>query len=226
MDVVSPLRRTLNGSTRATGAGAHKPLYKHLYIQVLIGIALGVVFGLVAPRLAVQMKPLGDAFIKLIQMLIAPIVFATVVVGVARMGDMKEVGRIGLKTIAYFEIVTTLALAIGLIVVNVLRPGAGMNVDPNALDTSGIQTYTTSAQHLSAVETVLNIIPQTAVGAFTNGDILQVLLFSILFGAALARLGERGRQMIGLIDELGHVLFGMVRMIMYLAPIGAFGAIA
>jgi aerobic C4-dicarboxylate transport protein len=180
----------------------------------------------VAPAVAVQMRPLGDAFIKLIRMLIAPIVFATVVGGIARMGDMKEVGRIGLKALVYFEVVTTLALIIGLLVVNVLRPGAGLNVDPNSLNIQSIQSYTTSAQQLNGVDFFLNIIPATVFDAFTKGDVLQVLLFSILFGAALAHFRERGRPMVDLIDQLSHVLFGIVRLIMYAAPLGAFGSIA
>jgi aerobic C4-dicarboxylate transport protein len=203
-----------------------KPFYRHMYVQVLIAIVIGTLFGLVAPGLAVQMRPLGDGFIKLIRMLIAPIVFATVVVGIAKMGDMKEVGRIGLKALVYFEVVTTLALIIGLVVVNVLRPGAGLNVDPNSLNTQSIQTYTSSAEHLNGVDFFLNIIPATVFDAFTKGDVLQVLLFSILFGAALAHFGERGQPLVHLIDELSHVLFGIVRLIMYLAPVGAFGSIA
>jgi aerobic C4-dicarboxylate transport protein len=159
-------------------------------------------------------------------MLIGPIVFATVVVGIARMGDIKAVGRIGLKTIIYFEAVTTLALAIGLLVVNLLQPGGGMNVDVNALDTKGIQSYTSSAQQLNGVDFFMNIIPNTVFDAFTKGDILQVLLFSILFGLALAHLGERGRALVDIIDQASHALFGIVRLIMYVAPIGAFGAIA
>src|SRR5436309_15302469 len=206
--------------------GHHKPFYKHMYVQVLIAIAIGTLLGLVAPALAVQMRPLGDAFIKAIRMLIGPIVFATVVVGIAKMGDMREVGRIGLKALIYFEVVTTLALLIGLAVVNTMRPGAGLNIDPNSLNTQSIQSYTQSAQQLNGVDFFLNIIPTTVFDAFTRGDILQVLLFSILFGAALAHFGERGRPMVELIDQFGHVLFGIVRLIMYAAPIGAFGSIA
>jgi aerobic C4-dicarboxylate transport protein len=197
-----------------------------MYVQVLIAIIIGTLLGLVAPGVAVQMRPLGDGFIKLIRMLIAPIVFATVVVGIAKMGDMKEVGRIGIKALIYFEVVTTLALVIGLLVVNLLQPGGGLNVDPNALNTQSIQSYTTSAQQLNGVDFFLNIIPSTVFDAFTKGDILQVLLFSILFGAALAHFGERGRPVVDVIDQLSHVLFGIVRLIMYLAPLGAFGSIA
>lgn len=203
-----------------------KPVYQHLYVQVLGAIALGVVLGLVAPGLAVQMRPLGDGFIKLIRMLIAPIIFTTVVVGIAKMGDMKEVGRIGIKALVYFEVVTTLALILGLLVVNLLRPGAGMNVDATTLDTKSIQTYTAGAQQLNGVDFAMNIIPTTVFDAFTKGDILQVLLFAILFAAALAHCGERGRPLVEMIDQAGHALFGVVRIIMYLAPLGAFGSIA
>ncbi|GAC1321330.1 MAG: C4-dicarboxylate transporter DctC [Chloroflexota bacterium] len=213
----------------SAGAPVGRPrtaVYKHTYVQVLIAIALGILLGMLAPGIASAMKPLGDGFIKVIRMLIAPIVFTTVVVGVARMGDMKEVGRIGLKTLVYFEVITTLALILGLLVVNVLQPGAGMNVDPQSLDTKGIQTYTANAQQLNWVDFFLNIIPTTVFDAFTKGDVLQVLLFSLLFGAALSRLGERGRPLVNGIDQASHALFGIVRMLMYLAPIGAFGAIA
>jgi len=203
-----------------------KPWYQHTYVQVLIAIGLGALFGLLAPSWAVQAKPLGDGFIKLIRMLIAPIVFATVVVGVARMGSMKEVGRIGLKTLLYFEVVTTVALLLGLVVANVLQPGAGLNVDPNSLDVKSIQSYTASAEQLNGVDFFMNIIPTTVFDAFGRGDVLQVLLIALLFGAALAHLGERGKPLVDLVDQIGHVFFGIVRLIMYVAPIGAFGAIA
>jgi len=226
MGVDSPMKRASGAGGVASGVPRGRPFYKHLYVQVLTAIALGVLLGLVAPAIAVQLKPLGDGFIKVIRMLIATIVFATVVVGVARMGDMKEVGRIGIKAIIYFEVITTLALVLGLIVVNLLQPGAGMNADPNELDIKGIQSYTANAQQLNGVEFFLNIIPTTVFDAFTKGEILQVLLFSLLFGAALAHLGERGRRLVDIIDQSSHVLFGIVRIIMYLAPLGAFCAIA
>jgi aerobic C4-dicarboxylate transport protein len=204
----------------------HKPIHAHLYFQVLVAIAIGVALGAYAPATAVLMKPLGDAFIRLIKMMIAPIIFTTVVVGIAKMGDMKEVGRVGLKALVYFEVVSTLALAIGLVVVNVVRPGAGFNADASTLDTREVDTYTTRAKSLSAVEMLLHIIPDSAVGAFAGGEILQVLLFSVLFGLALARYGEKGRPLLDLLDRLSHVLFDVIGIIMRVAPIGAFGAMA
>ncbi len=210
-----------------TTAPAHrKPIYAHLYVQVLAAILIGVVLGFTYPDLAKQMKPLGDGFIKLIRMMIAPIIFATVVAGIAKMGDMKSVGRVGLKALLYFEAVTSVALLIGLVVVNVFQPGAGINANPQTIDARGIQTYTQGAQELHGIDFVLNIIPTTVVDAFAKGDILQVLLFSILFGAALSRFGERGRPVVDFIDAVGHALFGVVGIIMRVAPLGAFGAMA
>lgn len=203
-----------------------KPLYAQLYFQVLIAICLGAAFGHFCPELAKQMKPLGDGFIKLIKMMITPIVFTTIVVGIAKMGDMKKVGRVGLKALIYFEVVSTLALAIGLIVVNVVRPGAGINADVSKLDTHGIANYTASAKSQTAVGLILHVIPESVVGAFASGEILQVILFSILFGVALARYGEQGKPMVDLIDRLSHVLFNVISIVMKLAPIGAFGAMA
>jgi aerobic C4-dicarboxylate transport protein len=201
-------------------------VYKHLYVQVLLAIALGVALGLLFPGLARQMKPLGDGFIKLVRMIIAPIIFATVVVGIAKIGDLKKVGRVGLKAIVYFELTTTLALVIGLIVVHLIRPGEGMNVDPAKIDTKTIAPYAKEGQSLSTVDRLLHIIPDSVVGGFAEGNILQVLLFSILFGLALAQFGEKGRPLVELFDLLSHVLFGIIGIIMRFAPIGAFGAMA
>lgn len=203
-----------------------KPLYAQLYFQVLIAIFLGAAFGHFCPQLATTMKPLGDGFIKLIKMMIAPIVFGTIVVGIAKMGDMKKVGRVGLKALIYFEVVSTLALAIGLIVVNVVRPGAGINADVSKLDTKAIAGYTASAKSQSAVDLILHVIPDSIVGAFASGEILQVILFSILFGVALARFGEQGKPLVDLVDRLTHVLFDVIGLVMRLAPVGAFGAMA
>jgi aerobic C4-dicarboxylate transport protein len=172
------------------------------------------------------MKPLGDGFIKLIKMIIAPIIFCTVVTGIAGMEDMKKVGRVGVKALLYFEIVSTLALAIGLLVVSVIQPGAGMNADVSKLDTRALETFTAKAQSHGTVDFLINIIPNTVVEAFAKGDILQVLFFSILFGFALSMLGPRGKVVFNLIDEVAHVLFGVVGIIMKAAPIGAFGAMA
>ena len=203
-----------------------KPLYSHLYFQVLVAIAIGVALGFFYPATAETMKPLGDGFIKLIKMMIAPIIFTTVVVGIAKIGDMKEVGRVGLKALIYFELVSSLALTIGLVVINVVRPGHGLNADVSTLDTKAVESYATSAKSLSTVDMLLHIIPDSAVGAFAEGEILQVLLFSVLFGLALARLGENGRKLIDLIDQLSHVLFNVIGIIMRVAPLGAFGAMA
>jgi aerobic C4-dicarboxylate transport protein len=203
-----------------------KPIYARLYFQVLMAIALGAALGSVHPELAIAMKPLGDAFIRLVKMMIAPIVFTTVVVGIAKMGDMKTVGRVGLKALIYFEVVSTLALIIGLVVVNVVHPGAGLNADPNALDAKGIASYTAEARSFSGVDFLLHVIPDSVVGAFARGDILQVLLFSVLFGLALAHFGEKGKPLVDLLDRLSHVLFNVIGIVMRVAPIGAFGAMA
>jgi aerobic C4-dicarboxylate transport protein len=199
---------------------------KSLYAQVLVAIAIGALIGWRFPHTGEALKPLGDAFIKLIKMLIAPIVFSTIVVGIAGMGDLRKAGRVGLKSIAYFEIVTTAALAIGLVVANVLRPGEGIHASPASLDASALNEYTQRARVLHGAGHLLHVIPDTLVGAFAEGEILQVLLVAVLFGIALAQLGERGRPMIELCDQLAHALFRVVGIIMRLAPIGALGAIA
>jgi aerobic C4-dicarboxylate transport protein len=203
-----------------------RPWYTHLYAQVLCAIAVGILLGHFWPSIGAQMKPLGDAFIKLIKMLIAPIIFCTVVHGIASMEDMKKVGRVGLKALIYFEVMTTVALVIGLTVVNVWRPGAGMNVDPASLDTTSIASYTAQAGEQSTVEFLLHIIPATVVGAFADGEILQVLLFAVLFSFALHWLGERGKPLLHIIDLTAHTFFGIVAIVMKAAPIGAFGAMA
>ncbi len=205
-------------STPRRGAG--------LYVQVLIAIAVGVLLGLFAPATAAAMKPLGDGFIKLVKMMIAPIVFTTVVVGIAHMGAMKDVGRIGLRALVYFEVVSTVALAVGLVVVTLLRPGEGVGFDPSAVDVSAVSAYTTESAHLSAVDFILNVIPDTIVGAFARGEVLPVLLFSVLFGLALLRIGPRGAPLVGLLSTLSDALFDVVAIVMRLAPIGAFGAMA
>src|SRR5215510_4657500 len=197
-----------------------------LYIQVLIAIAIGVALGLFAPAQAAAMKPLGDGFIKLVKMMIAPIVFTTVVVGIAHMGAMRDVGRIGFRALVYFEVVSTVALVIGLIVVSVLRPGEGVGFNPATADLSSVSAYTSGAQHLSTIEFLLNVIPDTIVGAFARGEVLQVLLFSVFFGLALLGLGERVRPLVQIIAMASEGLFAVVGLIMRLAPIGAFGAMA
>jgi aerobic C4-dicarboxylate transport protein len=203
-----------------------KRSFSSLYLQVLVAVALGALLGFLNPPLGAAMKPLGDGFIKLVKMLIAPIVFATVVTGIAKMGDLKRVGRIGFKGIVYFEVLTTFALALGLLVGKLIQPGAGMNVNPAALDTSAIANYTSSGHSLSTVDFLLNVIPKDVADAFARGDILQVLLFSILFGVALAAFKERGSLVLRFVEELSHVLFRIVAIVMRVAPIGAFGAMA
>jgi aerobic C4-dicarboxylate transport protein len=203
-----------------------KPLYTHLYFQVLTGITIGVLLGYFSPETGAAMRPLGDGFIRLIRMIIAPIIFGTVVVGIARMGDMKNVGRIGIRALIYFEVVSTLALLIGLVVINIYQPGAGINADPATLDTKAVAAYTSSAEHLSTVDFLMNVIPATVIDAFARGEILQVLFFSVLFGLALLHFGEKGRGLVAIIDEFTHALFGVVGLIMRVAPIGAFGAMA
>jgi aerobic C4-dicarboxylate transport protein len=204
----------------------HKPFYTHLYVQVLTAIVIGALLGHFYPHIGEAMKPLGDGFIKLIKMLIAPIIFCTVVHGIASMEDMKKVGRVGLKALIYFEVMTTLALIVGLIIVNILQPGAGMNVDARTIDTKSIQIYTTKAGQQGTVEFLMHIIPNTVVGAFAEGEILQVLFFAILFAFGLFMLGERGRLVLAFIDIISHTFFGIVGIIMKAAPIGAFGAMA
>jgi aerobic C4-dicarboxylate transport protein len=207
-------------------ATAPRPFYRTLYFYVLIAIAIGVLLGHYFPETGARMKPLGDGFIKLIKMLIAPIIFCTVVTGIAGMENMKAVGKTGVLALLYFEIVSTLALLIGLVIVNVVQPGAGMNVDPATLDAKAVETYARQAEQQTLVDFFLNIIPATVVDAFAKGEILQVLLFALLFGFALHALGERGRGLLDWLDRLSHVFFGIVGMVMRLAPIGAFGAMA
>ncbi|WP_394839300.1 dicarboxylate/amino acid:cation symporter [Pendulispora rubella] len=207
-------------------AAEKKPLYKILYVQVLFAIACGVVLGYVRPQLAVEMRPFGDGFIKLIKMIIAPVIFCTIVAGIGGMQDMKKIGRIGGKALLYFEIVSTFALAIGLIVANLVKPGAGFNVDPHTLDTKEIAEFTTRAKGQHTVDFLLNIIPTTVVDAFAKGEILQVLLLAVLFGFAVSALGERGKAILHFIELAAKAIFGVVNIIMKVAPLGAFGAMA
>ncbi|ARU95912.1 dicarboxylate/amino acid:cation symporter [Tatumella citrea] len=203
-----------------------KSLFRSLYIQVLIAIAIGVFLGHFYPEIGTQMKPLGDGFIKLIKMVIAPVIFCTVVTGIAGMESMKAVGRTGAIALLYFEIVSTLALIIGLIVVNIAQPGAGMNIDPASLDASAITTYANQAKQQGIVSFIMDIIPNSVIGAFASGNILQVLMFAILFGFALHRLGNTGTLIFNVIENFSRVIFGIINMIMRLAPLGAFGAMA
>ena len=205
---------------------AKPPFYKSLYVQVLTAIVIGVLLGHFYPQTGAEMKPLGDAFIKLIKMIIAPIIFCTVVIGIAGMEDMKKVGKTGGLALLYFEVVSTVALIIGLVIVNVVQPGAGMNIDPSTLDTKGIQAYTAPGKLGTTTEFLMGIIPNTLVDAFAKGEMLQVLLIAMLFGFALHRFGGRGTLVFDMIEKTSHVLFAIVGMIMKLAPIGAFGAMA
>jgi aerobic C4-dicarboxylate transport protein len=196
-----------------------------LYFRVLVGVVAGVVVGLVWPHFAELLKPFGDGFIKLIRMMVAPIIFLTVVVGIASVGDLRKLGRLGIKALLYFEVVTTLALGIGMVVANVVQPGRGMNVNPAALDIKSVAQYTTQGQHLSTVDFLLNIIPDTFVGAFAKGEILQVLFLAILTGVALATLDQEQRLIDGA-RALSGVCYRIINIIMEAAPLGAFGAMA
>ena len=203
-----------------------KPLYRSLYFQVIVAIVIGVVLGHFWPATGEAMKPLGDAFIKLIKMMIAPIIFCTVVIGIAGMEDMKKVGKTGGLALVYFEVVSTIALIVGLVIVNFAQPGAGMHVDPHSLDTKAVAAYTGPGKMETTVGFLMNVIPSTIVDAFAKGEILQVLLFAVLFGFALHAFGGRGTLVFDFIEKTSHVLFRIVGFIMRVAPLGAFGAMA
>ena len=203
-----------------------RAFFASIYGQVLVATLIGVAVGHWFPQTGAAMKPLGDAFIKLVRMIVGPIIFCTVVAGIAGAGGLKGLGRTGLVTLIYFEIVTTAALMIGLLVVNVIQPGAGMNVDPTSLDTTAVNQYVTAGRAHTVTDTLLSIIPSSPVDAFARTDILQVLFFSVLFGIALSALGEKGRPVTDGIDRIAQVLFRIVGMIMHVAPVGAFGAMA
>ncbi|MBK9079031.1 MAG: dicarboxylate/amino acid:cation symporter [Hyphomicrobium sp.] len=205
---------------------ARKPFYAHLYVQVLIAIAAGVAVGHFYPSTGEALKPLGDGFIKLIKMVIAPVIFVTVVHGIASMRDVKKVGRVGAKALIYFEVVTTIALAIGLIVGNIVQPGAGMNVDASTIDTKDIASFVAKSSEQSTTAFLLDIIPTTMMGAIADGNILQVLFVALLFAFGLQATGERGKPLLAFIEQLAHVLFKIVGFIMKFAPVGAFGAMA
>ena len=209
-----------------SSAQVRKPIYQSLYAQVITAIIIGVLLGHFVPAYGEAMKPLGDGFIKLIKMIIAPIIFCTVVVGIAGMEDMKKVGKTGGMALLYFEVVSSIALVLGLIIVNVVQPGAGMNIDPKSLDTKALSAYTGPGKMQGTVDFLLSIIPNTVIDAFAKGEMLQVLLFAMLFGFALHRFGGRGTMVFDLIEKTSHVLFAIVGFIMKAAPIGAFGAMA
>src|ERR1700722_17714776 len=213
-------------SHRARVAEPKKPFYKNLWIQVLAAIALALLLGHFYPAKAIAMKPLGDAFIRLIAMVITLIIFCTVVSGIANVQDIKKVGRLGGKALLYFEVVSTFALFIGLVVGNVVKPGAGFNINPATLDPKAIADFAGQAKAQSVTEFLMHIIPNTVVDAFAKGDILQVVLLAILFGFALSIVGQRSKMIVDLFAALTHAVFGVINILMRLAPIGAFGAMA
>jgi aerobic C4-dicarboxylate transport protein len=216
------LRRTLT----APGTTPHRPLLRRLYVQVLIAIAAGILLGHFYPSLGVKMKPFSDGFIMLIRAVVPPIIFATVAVGIAKMGDMRRVGIVGLRALIYFEVVSTLALFIGLAVGNLLQPGAGLHINPATLDDKAIAGYVAGAKSLTIVELLMKMIPHNMVGAVAEGEILPVLVMGVLFGFALCHMGARAERLVSLIDDFTHALFGIVRIVMYVAPLAAFGAMA
>src|SRR5437763_880366 len=201
-------------------------LLKKLYVQVLVAVAIGILLGIVYPGFAVDMKPLSDAFITLIRAVVPAIIFATVAVGIAKMGDMRRVGVVGVRAIIYFEVVSTIALVVGLVVGNLWQPGAGLHKAVDSLDPTQVAGYVTSAKSLTIVDFLMKMIPSNLVGAVAQGDLLPVLIMAVLFGFALCQMGERGQRLVSVIDDVMHALFGMLRMVMYLAPLAAFGAIA
>src|SRR5688500_11455960 len=200
--------------------------WKSLYVQVLLAIVVGVAVGHYWPDTGAALKPLGDAFIKAIKMLIAPIIFTTVVTGIAGMGNVEKVGRVGWKALLYFEVVTTLALGIGLVVAHVFQPGAGIHADPQTLDTSGLEGYTSAAKETGTIQFLLDSVAGSCLGAFVGDNILQVLLISLLCGVVLAKLGDQGRPMVEWLHGFGVVMFGVVGLVVKFAPIAAFGAMA
>ncbi|MBY5361384.1 dicarboxylate/amino acid:cation symporter [Rhizobium leguminosarum] len=208
------------------GSKGKKPFYTHLYVQVLAAIAAGILLGHFYPEFGTQLKPLGDAFIKLVKMIIAPVIFLTVATGIAGMSDLQKVGRVAGKAMLYFLTFSTAALIIGMIVANVVQPGAGMNIDPASLDPAAVASYAAKAHEQSIVGFLTNIIPTTIVGAFAEGDILQVLFFSVLFGIALAMVGEKSEPVVNFLNALTAPVFKLVAILMKAAPIGAFGAMA
>src|SRR5438270_3668299 len=203
-----------------------KPFYTGLSFQVLVGVGIAIILGYISPSTAIAMKPLGDAFIRLITMIITLVIFCTLVTGIAGMEDMKKVGRVGGKALLYFEVISTLALLIGLLVGNAVRPGSGFNVNPATLDAKAVADYAGQAKAQGVTEFLIHIIPNTVFDAFAKGDILQVLLVSLLFGFALSLAGQRGKPLVDLLDTLTRIVFGVVAILMRFAPLGAFGAMA
>ena len=220
------------GSSRSKAWSQHsarlqpRPILGPLWLQVMVGIVLGVALGVLFPHAAVTLKPFGDAFIQLIRMTLAPIIFSTVVVGIARMGDLRAVGRVGIKALLYFEVVSTLALLTGLVAINLLHPGVGMNIDAAKLDPSAIASYTSGGQHIGLVPFLLGILPTSVVEPFVSNNILQIIFLGVLFGLALAPIRTAAEPLIHLLDVILKVMFGIVSLIMLFAPLAAFGAMA
>ncbi len=206
--------------------GRHRSIFGKLYVQVLIAIVVGILLGHFYPHLGTEMKPLSDAFITLIRAFVPPIIFATVAAGIAKMGDMRRVGVVGVRALVYFEVVSTLALLIGLAVGNLIQPGAGLHIDPASLDEKAVAGFVTSAKSFTIIDFLMKMLPTNMVGAVAQGELLPVLVISVLFGLALCQMGERGQQLATLIDDFVQVLFGVVRIVMYVAPLAAFGAMA
>jgi aerobic C4-dicarboxylate transport protein len=219
-------RKSLAMSQAEAAHTTPKSPLRQLYVQVLIAIAIGVLLGHFDPKLGIGMKPLSDAFIALIRSVVPVVIFTTIVVGIAKMGDMKRVGIVGLRAIIYFELVSTLALFVGLGVAHLLQPGAGLHIDPASLSDKAVAQYVTGAKSLTIVSFLVKMVPHNLVGAIAQGDLMPILIMAVLFGFALIAMGERGQRLVGLLDDATHAIFGVVRIIMYLAPIAVFGAIA
>ncbi len=200
--------------------------FKGLYVQVIIAILIGILLGYLYPSFAVQLKPFGDGFIKLVKMMIGPVIFCTIVTGIAGMQDAKKVGRVGIKALIYFEIVSTLALIIGLVVINILKPGVGMNVDPASLDPKAVESYLSQSKSTNVQDFLIHIIPDNIINALSNGDLLQILLFSVLFGFGLSKIGEKAKPVLGVIKSVETGLFAVIKIIMRVAPLGALGAMS
>jgi aerobic C4-dicarboxylate transport protein len=218
---------THDGESAARGANARKkPFYRTLWGQVLIGVVIGIILGYLRPQTAIAMKPLGDAFIRVISMIITLVIFCTIVTGIAGMGDLKKVGRVGGKALLYFEVVSTIALLIGMVVGNLVQPGAGFNADPTKLNAAAVANYAGAAKTATITDFLMHIIPTTVVDAFARGDILEVVFVSVLFGLAMAVMGKRVKPLVDTIEGLTQAVFGVVNIVMKAAPIGAFGAMA
>ena len=200
--------------------------FKGLYVQVIIAILIGILLGYLYPSFAVQLKPFGDGFIKLVKMMIGPVIFCTIVTGIAGMQDAKKVGRVGIKALIYFEIVSTLALIIGLVVINILKPGVGMNVDAASLDPKAVESYLSQSKSTNVQDFLMHIIPDNIINALSNGDLLQILLFSVLFGFGLSKIGEKAKPVLGVIKSVETGLFAVIKIIMRVAPLGALGAMS